>query len=219
MGGRGSTRWGYRGDYVPPLTIHEATEIRTSRLWRQQPPQIGRSVEGRLQASSVGPVDFTIDGTCSPVTVSLRFSESLRASGLSIPNDVTFWLIHTDPTFGGERWWIVCPPCGRRCAAIYLVPPGYIRQHGMPWACRRCHRLIYPTQREGKGDRALRRLRSILHRADAAWIPFVLPRRRPKGMHQRTFDRLYGEALAALAAAAGASSRTARVLRTGALWQ
>lgn len=49
MGGKGSTRWGYRGDYVPPLTIDEATEIRASRLFRQQPPELGRSVGGRLE--------------------------------------------------------------------------------------------------------------------------------------------------------------------------
>jgi hypothetical protein len=37
-------------------------------------------------------------------------------------------------------------------------------------------------------------------------------------MHRRTFDRLYSEAMRALMAA-GASNRTARVIRTGALWK
>ena len=132
MGGRGSTRWGYRGDYIPPLTTHDAIEIRASRLFRRHPPEVGRSFEGHLDGSSVGPVDFTIDGTCRPVTVNLRFSERLRAGGVAIPVDVSFWLIATDATYGGKRWWLVCPPCGRRCGAIYLVPRGRIRQHGMP---------------------------------------------------------------------------------------
>jgi hypothetical protein len=219
MGGKGSTRWGYRGDYVPPLTIHEASEIRARGLFRQQPPQIGRSVEGRLEASTVGPVDFTIDGTNWPVTVRLRFSESLRAAGLALPEDTSLWLLPTQPTYGGERWWIVCPACGRRCGAVYLVPRGRCRQHGMLWACRRCQALVYPSQHEAKGDRALRKLRTVLHHAGAAWSPFLLPRHRPKGMHRRTFDRLCAQAEIAFCAAAAASNRSARVLRTGTLWR
>jgi hypothetical protein len=46
MGGKGSTRWGYRGDYIPPLTTREATEIRASRLFGLRPPQVGRAVQG-----------------------------------------------------------------------------------------------------------------------------------------------------------------------------
>ena len=217
MGGRGSSRWGYRGDYVPKLTINDATEIRARGIFRQLSPREGRALHGRIEFTSAGPVDFTIDATSSPVTVSLRFSESLRAAGISLPTNARVWVVPTHPTYGGDRWWFVCPACGRRCGAIYCLPWGYSRSHGMVWACRDCQNLVYPSQREGTGERGLRKLRKILRGAGAAWSSNCLPRHRPKGMHRRTFQRLEAEAMVAFAAAA-ATRRTARVLRTGALW-
>lgn len=52
MGGRGSTRWNYRGDYVPPLTIVEAMEIRASSLFKVLCPQEGRRQDAQLSCSS-----------------------------------------------------------------------------------------------------------------------------------------------------------------------
>jgi hypothetical protein len=217
MGGRGSTRWKSRGDHVPPLTINEAVEIRASWVFRELRPRAGRARRGQIRCSSAGPVDFTIDATSGPVTVFLRFSESLRMAVATVPADTSVWVLPTQPTYGGERWWFVCAACGRRCGAIYSLPRGHFRAHGMAWACRRCQRLVYPSQREGTGERALRRLRKVLYRAGAAWSSNCLPRHRPKGMHRRTFERLEAQAMAAFEAAA-ATRRTARVLRTGALW-
>lgn len=121
MGGRGSTRWRYRGDYVPPLTINEATEIRASGIFRELRPQEGRALGGQIGSSRAGPVDFTIDATSCPVTVFLRFSQLLRAAGIPVPADTSVWVLPTQPTYGGERWWFVCPACGRRGGAIYCV--------------------------------------------------------------------------------------------------
>jgi hypothetical protein len=42
-----------------------------------------------------------------------------------------------------KRWWIECPRCGGRRDAIYLPPDA------TKWACRRCHSLIYASQRHG----------------------------------------------------------------------
>jgi hypothetical protein len=220
MGGRGSTRWrAVRGDYVPALALHEVTGIAMRTLTRVVRPERGRRLQGRLQGSPIGPIDLTFDGTSSPVTVQLRFCERLRVAGLPIPNDTTVWVLPTQPTFGGARWWFVCPACGRRCEAIYMLPWEYDRRHhGMVWACRCCQGLVYISQREGKGDRALRRLRKVLHQAGAAWTPDLIPRHRPKGMHRRTFARLKAEAGQALVVAAGSGRMAARSLRTGALW-
>jgi hypothetical protein len=165
VGGKGSTRWGYRGDYVPALTTHDAIEVRSTRLFHVVRPQEGRCLAGRLESSACGPLEFKIDGTSWPVTVRLYFSPQLRTAGVSLPNDTSLWLLPTQPTYGGERWWFVCPACGRRRGAVYLVPLGYYRQHGMPWACRGCQGLVYSSQRQGSGDRALRKLRKVLHRA------------------------------------------------------
>jgi hypothetical protein len=68
-----------------------------------------------------------------------------------------------------------CPACGHRCGAIYCLPRGHFRSHGMIWACRRCQRLVYPSQREGKGERALRRLRTVLRRAGEPGVRTACP--------------------------------------------
>jgi hypothetical protein len=217
VGGTGSTRWACRGDYMPPLTIHEAIDIQIQGIFRELRPLEGESLEGQIGCSRAGPVDFTIDATSYPLTVFLRFSESLRAAVRTIPADTSVWVHPTLPAYGGERWWFVCPACGRHCGAIYCLPRGHFRLHGFDWACRRCQKLVYPSQREGKGERALRRLRKVLRRAGETWSPYCPPRVRPKGMHRKTYRRLQAQAFAVFSDAA-ATRRTARVLREGALW-
>jgi hypothetical protein len=56
----------------------------------------------------------------------------------------------TPCNFGGERPWFVCPgvACGRRVAVLYGA--------GKYFLCRHCYDLRYESQREDKGDRALR---------------------------------------------------------------
>jgi hypothetical protein len=84
---------------------------------------------------------------------------------------------------GGARQWFLCPAksCGRRVAKLY---------GGAIFACRHCHQLAYPSQREGYHDRALRRAGSI--RDKLGWQPGIAngygPK--PKGMHWATFERL-----------------------------
>ena len=82
---------------------------------------------------------------------------------------------------GGQRPWFMCPRCGQRVAILYA---------GESFACRRCHDLAYPSQREGEFHRALRRARKIQRRL--GWDgPYGW--RKPKGMHWLTFERLVEE--------------------------
>jgi len=50
-------------------------------------------------------------------------------------------------TLGGLRWWFECPTCTRRCAKLYR-PRGYPQ-----YACRKCSRIAYSSQRESEEDR------------------------------------------------------------------
>ena len=85
--------------------------------------------------------------------------------------------------FGGRRPWFLCPAqgCGRRVAMLFS---------GAIFACRECHRLAYPSQRESEGDRALRRADAI--REQLGWPRGILNGAggKPKGMHWDTFERL-----------------------------
>ncbi|MDG4594674.1 MAG: hypothetical protein P9F75_03105 [Candidatus Contendobacter sp.] len=66
---------------------------------------------------------------------------------------------------------------------------------GAIFACRHCYRLAYPSQREAPHDRAAQRANKI--RARLGWEPGILNGPgwcKPKGMHQRTYERLSAEA-------------------------
>ena len=89
--------------------------------------------------------------------------------------------------YGGERYWFTCPAsnCGRRVALLYLC--------GHYFACRKCYKLAYPSQRETEWDRAARqadKIREKLH-----WEPGILNGKgsKPKGMHGKTYERLQAE--------------------------
>lgn len=90
--------------------------------------------------------------------------------------------------YGGSRAWFRCPAdgCGRRVAKLYIGSGGM-------FACRHCHGLAYDCQRESDDDRAARRAGTIRRRL--GWAPGILngPGTKPKGMHWRTFERLYAE--------------------------
>lgn len=89
--------------------------------------------------------------------------------------------------FGGGRPWFVCPGlhCGRRAALLYLG--------GRYFLCRRCQDLSYASQRErGSSVPALhrcQRIRTKLGGSANMTEPFP---EKPKGMHWRTYSRLYG---------------------------
>ena len=88
--------------------------------------------------------------------------------------------------FGGKRAWWRCPVvgCGRRVAVLH---------GGRVFACRQCNRLAYASQREADDDRATRRADKLRNRL--GWVPGILngDGDKPKGMHWRTYWRLYGQ--------------------------
>src|SRR5687767_12579691 len=99
------------------------------------------------------------------------------------PIEYTVPLTWTTPRFGGLRWWFRCPATWRRCCKLYL-PNG-----GRRFLSRQAYRLRYASQVETRLARLQRQCRKI-NRAlggdgDHDWIP-----ERPKGMWQRTYERL-----------------------------
>ena len=84
--------------------------------------------------------------------------------------------------YGGHRKWFACPArgCGRRVAILY---------GGTVFACRQCHNLAYPSQREEHFQRATRRAERIKERL--GWQTDFGGK--PKGMHWKTFERLVRE--------------------------
>ena len=89
--------------------------------------------------------------------------------------------------FGGERPWFVCPGagCGRRMAKLYGP--------GKYFLCRHCYDLVYESQRENRTYRALHKAQAIRERlGGSANMTMPFPEK-PKGMHWRTYERLWWE--------------------------
>lgn len=94
----------------------------------------------------------------------------------------TVRLCHTQPNYGGKRWWMVCPYRGVRVGKLYL-PSG-----GDRFASRQAWRLGYKSQRESRQDRAFSRLNRLQVKLGSR-EGYEAGLRRPKGMWQRTYER------------------------------
>lgn len=85
--------------------------------------------------------------------------------------------------YGGYRHWFVCG-CGRRVGVLYY-------RHS--WACRHCMGLPYQSQLSQPKDRINERINAIRERL--GWVRGVANGHgnKPKGMHQRTYQRLISQ--------------------------
>ncbi len=97
----------------------------------------------------------------------------------------------TPCNFGGFRPWFLCPgvvngiPCGRRVAILY--GPGHY------FLCRHCHDLSYESQNERGGTSALHKCRKIRRKLGGTANLIEPFPEKPKGMHHRTYWRLFLE--------------------------
>jgi len=101
-------------------------------------------------------------------------------------------LTWTPCRYGGWRPWFRCPvavrgaACGRRVAILYGA--------GKYFGCRHCYRLAYPSTRENAADRALAKHQALKVRLGGSpALPAPFPPK-PKGMHAKTYTRLFWEA-------------------------
>ena len=67
--------------------------------------------------------------------------------------DLGIAIAWTNCHLGGGRPWMICPECGRRVGVLYHL-------FG-PYACRRCLKLAYPSNRERPFQRTIRRARKM----------------------------------------------------------
>jgi hypothetical protein len=89
----------------------------------------------------------------------------------------------TPCNYGGERIWLRCPYCGRRCAVIYAS--------GKYFACRVCCDLTYETCNETPRDRRFSKTNKLRKRIGAKpGCINPLPLFKPKGMHYTTWIKI-----------------------------
>lgn len=181
MGGQGSGR---RWHFGASDTTEDYRSIDVRR-WKRD----GFLIPGqafRWTWSRNGEVTASINVRTGTDRVFLSYRSRSGGSDWQDMNYPVF-LATTPCHLGGERHWFLCPArgCGRRVAVLY---------GGAVYACRHCHRLTYPSQRETPMDRAARRADKIRDRLD--WPGGILEGSgwgKPKGMHWKTYERLCRE--------------------------
>jgi len=91
-------------------------------------------------------------------------------------------VVATNCHYGGQRHWFLCPlpSCKRRSKKLYLYTEGL-------FLCRKCLKLAYSTQNRSDTDRIIGKKWALIRKygGDSEWDI-----KRPKGMHQKTFDRI-----------------------------
>ncbi len=179
MGGIGSGR---RWHYGAKDTINDYRAIDARRWQRDGLLTPGNAFSWEWKHN--GDVSASIQVRTETCHVVLKYRHRSNGGGGDwIDKNYPVLLDWTPCNLGGERAWFLCPArgCGRRVAILY---------GGAIFACRHCHQLAYPSQRETPDDRAARRAEKIRKRL--GWEPGILNGNgwKPKGMHWKTFGQL-----------------------------
>lgn len=89
-------------------------------------------------------------------------------------------------SFEGRRYWFICPikGCGHKVDKLYLKEELF--------ACRKCHKLLYPSQNRSKYTLPMYKLERLedKFKGKGRWGN---PPPRPKGMHQKKYEQLSRE--------------------------
>lgn len=119
---------------------------------------------------------YTRDETGSVSILAERGRIDLRYQRGDQPVISPIRLTYTPCHYGGSRPWFICPNCWRRCGVIAFGRGG--------WACRECLHLAYSCEAEDAMGRLWRKQGKLEARLGPDG-------ERPKGMHWRTYERLW----------------------------
>lgn len=114
----------------------------------------------------------------------LRLSYTLSRHGDKIPMDYKIRIISTNTNFGGSRLWFECPRTRKRATVLYCV-------YGCDYFySRHAFRALYRSQSKSPYDRAIDKMWKLKNRmgGEVFW-------QKPRGMHERTFQRKLEEIL------------------------
>ena len=189
MGGTGSGQW-YRWDKKTTCEEVKRIDIRYMNQKGLLKPCSGK-LSWSCNGEPTGNINFTVDGQV--MILSYRYRQG-GEDWQSVEERVV--IDRTPCNFGGERQWFRCPHCDRRVAVLYGADVRFL--------CRHCYGLPYGSQQETYLDRMMRKARKIRGRLGADSDLDMPIWEKPKGMHQKTFDRLVKEEKKANAAVAAA---------------
>ena len=186
MGGVGSGNW-YRFD--KKTTTGECHSVDVRYLHREGLLEPGRWFTLRWSRADreTGSIGGVVEGTEPPERVLLFYRHRIGPGEEWEDVQEHVFLDWSACNFGGERPWFVCPGdgCGQRVAVLYGL--------GKYFLCRYCYDLVYESQRENEMHRALRRAQAIRERLGGSANMTKPFSEKPKGMHWKTYERLWWE--------------------------
>lgn len=182
MGGFGSGRPQTRVHVEDALALDLAKLIRDELIrpgsWGG--PLVWRNTTTGEEVASISYI-ATLCMTSGTGSMELRYTHSSGGEKpVSVRQHVILEGLHQ--SFGGWMWHFRCPRSHRRCRKLFL-PPSQTR-----FAARQVYKLPYRSQAQTPFDRALSQAFKIHDRLHAVTgIGDVIGR--PKGMHEKTFQR------------------------------
>lgn len=128
--------------------------------------------------------DIWIHGHCLKLFSSYAL-DSFQHNGETFQYKIP--VVITKCNYGGERHWFLCPlsTCQRRSKKLYL-------HNQKAFLCRKCLNLAYTTQNRSAVDRIIDKKWRLIEKYGGSSEYSV---QKPKGMHQKTFNRIRDEIL------------------------
>lgn len=188
MGGFGSGRQGGRP------TVESALRLDIDALVRAEVIRSRTRVTGEMTFQFYGD-DLRISFETSVVNrwnnwIRLQYEMFDYWTGERRDIDDKVYLVASQPRFGGQRWWFLCPRENRRVRMLYLPLGGHHFRSRQAW------RLAYASQRETAYDRAIRRSHKLCYRLGGDPSDDCYPEKPPR-MRWATYDRLIDSLIAA----------------------
>lgn len=182
MGGYGSGRSGGRP------TVESGLTLDLYRLIRQGLVKPGCHCSGPIVWTRVGTgervasIGYQAEMGVDQGYVRLCYTTTSTWGGEKRDSDYSIVLATTPQPFGGRRWWFRCPKSGDLVSKLYLPNGAYT------FASRKAYRLGYRSQRESPRDRSSSRAFALRGKigGEGGIGDYIA---KPKGMHQRTFER------------------------------
>ena len=110
-----------------------------------------------------GPGEFSKWGAVGHLTLLYGIKKPGEKKSKSYTQDIP--LVVTHPHYGGQRYWMLAPCCGKRVRVVYLPVYGAVCYP----QCRECLDLIYASQRQSYIERHKTYEKHLLARYGYAW--------------------------------------------------
>lgn len=140
MGGYGSTRWDY---HTKKLIVEECLQISIFKFKKYLKPGLIASIEWKNNIFGIYDFNLIVIGSEHPSSIQISYYLGNHKKD-EIKIKYSIQLSTSALSWGGVRYWFICPVigCGRRVGVLYL-PLG-----GKYFGCRHCYRLTYKSSQE-----------------------------------------------------------------------